>query len=294
LTLAELAQLLSASIPVDRLQFLLAVVVAALTAIWALRKWFAERAERDLEEKKRIRALYVNPFLLACEDLQSRLYNILELQGLEPLKKHYPDGSYAEEILYMIAQYFGWQQCMYRYSPYANDQLFLRLTAAIEHDFATDKKERGGLGPLCFFRPEQRSLGQLAIDRTSGEFGSELVTVSFPEFCSRLKEHGYSESKAVGESLEALREAKYQKLQKTQSVRRRRKDSEQAEDALWPDCVRQRLEFVQTHLVELLEYLEKQGNVTFFVSPGKEKKRKTAIPHATKKWWRVTGVRMPT
>jgi hypothetical protein len=35
----------------------------------------------------------------ACEDLQSRIYNILELGGLRTLRKRYPDGAYAEEIL---------------------------------------------------------------------------------------------------------------------------------------------------------------------------------------------------
>ena len=44
-------------------------------------------------------ALYVNPFLSACEDLQSRIYNILEMKGLQSLRKRYPDHGYADETL---------------------------------------------------------------------------------------------------------------------------------------------------------------------------------------------------
>src|SRR5215207_3552430 len=135
---------------VEWLTLAVTVVVALGTAFWALYTWTQQRKRdreqtRDLREKeieqerKRRAALYVYPFLLACEDLQSRLYNIIENVGLEPLNKHYPDGRYAEEILYMVAQYFAWQQCIYRYTSYAQDGKVIELTEAIRGDFATDK-----------------------------------------------------------------------------------------------------------------------------------------------------------
>jgi len=42
-------------------------------------------------------ALYINPFLSACEDLQSRIYKLLELDGLPKLRERYPDGGYMEK-----------------------------------------------------------------------------------------------------------------------------------------------------------------------------------------------------
>jgi hypothetical protein len=67
------------------------------TAIWAFWKWSAEREQHRIREQARISVLYINPFLSACEDLESRIYNILELEGLRSLRKRYPDHGYAEE-----------------------------------------------------------------------------------------------------------------------------------------------------------------------------------------------------
>jgi hypothetical protein len=76
--------------------------------LWAVWTWSQERDQERLARRARLAALHVNPFMSACEDLQSRIYNILELGGLRTLRKRYPDGAYAEEILYLIVRYFGW------------------------------------------------------------------------------------------------------------------------------------------------------------------------------------------
>ena len=122
----------------------------------------------------------------------------------------------------------------------------------IGHDFATDTIE---IGPLCFFQPEQQSLGRLAIERVSGQYGSEFATVSFPEFIKHLKDIGYLEKGSVHSTIELFKKAK------------------NISDL--PDPVKKRMAFVQNHLVKLLIFLEGQGNVTFFVSE-KHKERKTA------------------
>ena len=71
-------------------------LVPAATAAWAVWTWAHEQSlERD-KERARVTALYVNPFLSACEDLQSRIYKIIELQGLIKLRERYPDGAYAK------------------------------------------------------------------------------------------------------------------------------------------------------------------------------------------------------
>ena len=85
---------------------------------WAVLTWAHGREQEREKQRMRITALYVNPFLSACEDLQSRIYKILELGGLDVLKERYPDGSYAEETLYLIVRYFGWSAAVNRYGPY--------------------------------------------------------------------------------------------------------------------------------------------------------------------------------
>src|SRR5829696_709026 len=67
------------------------LIVTSLTALgaagWAIVKWTGERRKDRLDEEKRLASLYVNPFLFACEELQSRLYNVLCRGGLVPLRK---------------------------------------------------------------------------------------------------------------------------------------------------------------------------------------------------------------
>src|SRR6267142_4181403 len=83
-------------------------LIPVTMGLWALWTWSQEREQERLSKRARLAALYVNPFMSACEDLQSRIYNILELRGLRKLRERYPDGAYAEEILYLIVRYFGW------------------------------------------------------------------------------------------------------------------------------------------------------------------------------------------
>jgi hypothetical protein len=42
-------------------------------ALWAVWTWSQDREQERLKERARLAALYVNPFLSACEDLQSRI-----------------------------------------------------------------------------------------------------------------------------------------------------------------------------------------------------------------------------
>jgi hypothetical protein len=179
----------------------------------------------------------VNPFLSACEDLQSRIYSILELGGLRTLQKRYPDGSYAEETLYLIVRYFGWAAAMHRYSPYAQDPVVTQLAEAVRDAFATTDADLP-VGPFNFFHPEQKAMGKMVMSRMEGQHGIELDTISSYEFKERLASPPLSDSQSVQQSLEALRNAKNVKN--------------------LPG--RKRLEKAQNYLVDLLHYLEgKEG-----------------------------------
>jgi hypothetical protein len=72
-------------------------LIPVVMGLWAIWTWSQEREQERTNERARLAALYVNPFLSACEDLQSRIYNILERGGLRTLRKRYPDGAYAEK-----------------------------------------------------------------------------------------------------------------------------------------------------------------------------------------------------
>jgi hypothetical protein len=228
-------------------------LIPVAMGLWAVWTWSHERERERSKERGRMGALYVNPFLSACEDLQSRIYNILELNGLRSLRQRYPDGVYAEETLYLIARYFGWAVTLHRYGPYAQDPVMMRLTEAVRTAFAVADSSHP-VGPFNFFHPEQKALGKLVMHRIKGEHGVELDTISCYSFQKRLMSPPLSESASIRESLGALRAVKDAKT--------------------LPG--RGRLEVAQHHLVDLLSYMERREGYSLFAG----KRKKCAAPTA--------------
>ena len=222
-------------------------LIPVAMGLWAVWTWSQEREQERLTERARLAALYVNPFMSACEDLQSRIYNILELGGLRTLRKRYPDGAYAEEILYLIVRYFGWAAALSRYSPYSQDPVVTRLAEAVRDAFATTGAGFP-VGPFNFFHPEQKALGKMVMSRMQGQHGMELDTISSYEFRQRLASPALSGSQSVQQSLETLRNA------------------ENAETL--PG--RRRLEIAQHHLVDVLHYLEEREGYRLFAGERKK------------------------
>jgi hypothetical protein len=216
-------------------------LIPVAMGLWAIWTWSREQEQERLIERGRLAAMYVNPFMSACEDLQSRIYNILELGGLRTLRERYPDGAYAEETLYLIVRYFGWAATLSRYSPYSQDPTVIRLSEAVRDTFATTG---GGfpVGAFNFFHPEQKALGKVVMSRTRGQHGIELDTISSYKFRERLTLPALSNSPSVQQSLDALRNA--------------------TNGENLPG--RSRLEKAQHHLVDLLHYLEEKEGYHLF------------------------------
>lgn len=223
------------------------------TAAWAVWTWASDRERERRKERDRISALYVNPYLSACEDLQSRIYNILELGGLSLLHKRYPDGSYAEETLYLIFRYFGWAAAVERHGEYARDPVVMRLGSAVRSAFSHASSVKQ-VGPFNFFHSEQKAMGKLVMITTEGQYGVEPETISYQEFKKQINAPPMSESDSLRQTLEALR---------------------RVDDA---DSLpgRERLAEVQNHLVDLLGYIE--GKVGYSVFPGERKKCRIPTP----------------
>jgi hypothetical protein len=230
-------------------RFPTAWLVPAATAAWAVWTWAHEQSLERERERARITALYVNPFLSACEDLQSRIYKIIELEGLAELRERYPDGAYAEETLYLIVRFFGWLAAVGRYGPYTQDAVMIKHAAAIRRSFATSSSKDREVGPFNFFPAEQKALGKMVMHSLEGEYGHEMDTISYYEFRDVIQSpYRMPESSAVSQTLGALRAAK------------------RAEDLEG----RERLAEAQNHLVDLLDYLESKEGYSYF--PAKRKK----------------------
>ena len=230
-------------------------LIPVAMGIWAIWSWMQEHEREHTLERARLAALYVNPFLSACEDLQSRIYHILELGGLHTLQTRYPDGAYAEETLYLIARYFGWAVVLQRYSPDSQDPVVIRFVENVRDAFATADAEFP-VGPFNFFHPEQKALGKIVMNRMEGQHGIEFDSISSYEFRGRLTSPPLSDSQSVRQSLDALHTAK---------------DAENLPG-------RQRLEKAQRCLVDLLHYLEGKEGYRLFA--GERKKCSGQEEHA--------------
>lgn len=243
-------------------------LIPVAMGLWAIWTWSQDREQDRQKERARLAALYVNPFLSACEDLQSRIYNILEYDGLSTLRQRYPDGTYAEETLYLIVRYFGWETAMHRYSPYTQNPVVTRHAEAVRRVFSTSDAELP-VGPFNFFHPEQKALGKMVMRRLSGQYGVELDTISFYEFKDHLTSPPLSASASVQQTLEALRNAK-----DTGSL-----------------AGRDRLARAQCYLVDLLRYLEDKEGYKLF--PGERKKCSgLKQPSVSESSQHVSGIRV--
>jgi hypothetical protein len=208
---------------------------------WAVLTWAHNNDQERRKERSRLSAQYVNPFMSACEDLQSRIYKILELGGLDSLSQRYPDGSYAEETLYLLVRFFGWSTVVNRYGPYTQDPFVIEHVTAVRRTFST-ASQGYPVGPFNFFLPEQKALGKIVMYTLEGEHGFEFDTISYYDFKEHLKSAPLMDSQSVRQTLETLREAKT------------------AQDIVG----RERLAEAQNYIVELLSYLEEKEGYTLF------------------------------
>lgn len=222
-------------------------IIPLAMGVWAVWTWSRDQGINREKERGRMAALYVNPFLSACEDLQSRIYNIVELGGLDPLRKHASAGDHAEETLYLVVRFFGWLSTAMRYGPYTQDPVVIRLAEGVRRAFATEDPEYPA-GPFNFSHTEQKALGKMVMSRIRGQYGIELDTISYYEFKERLALPPLSDRESVKQSLEAFRNA------------------DETGNLVGPE----RLLEAQNHLVDLLSYLE--GKEGFSLFPGVRKK----------------------
>ena len=226
------------------------VVAGLATAAWAILKFQSERKKNRLAAASRLADLYYNPFLLAAEALQSRLYNVLCAQGLVPLSKHALE-RYPQETLHLVAEYFAYEQFVARNTP---DLELLKAIQQVRKDFASDAD---GLDPWCIFRPAQRELGRMVLLREAGRNALEPETLTLSAFEAEL-EIEPAGRQWIDDALDSLRKAT------------------KPED-LGPRSVK-RLMRVQSDLVDLLDTLEQhlarlREVEAFSVFPGGRRKR---------------------
>ena len=236
----------------------LSILSAVTAAVWSVWTWREEQETARQLKRDQESALFVNSFIQAMEELQARLYGILELDDLAFYKKEYPKGEerdfpIALEMLYRLSKFFGWTYRIFRYGPYTNDPVVIEQVRKISETLESHTRFSGDA--FRFTYEERVALGDAVVRRTGDMIGVipvyESITVFhfWEEICSKSGNRSLVfRSRTFRRTLDAI--------DKSNGV----KDLEGAE----------RLAVLQNHLVDLLAYLEDMEGFT--VSPGKRRK----------------------
>ena len=237
---------------------IISILSGVTAAVWSVWTWREEQETARQIKRDQESALFVNSFIQAMEELQARLYGVLQEDDLAFYKKEYPKGDepdfpIALEILYRLSKFFGWTYRIFRYGPYTNDPVVIEQVRKISETLESHTKFSGDA--FRFTYEERVALGDAVVRRTGDMIGSipvyESITVFhfWEEICNKSgKRSLVFQSRAFRRTLDAINKAD------------RVKDLEGAE----------RLAALQNHLIGLLAYLEDMEGFT--VSAGKRKR----------------------
>jgi hypothetical protein len=208
-----------------------------ITAMLTFYLWWRDTQRRRAKDLEISTALYINPFIDACEQLQSRLYNVFQLQGLIALKKQYENGKHAYEMVFQLARYCGWERIVRRYASHTLDQATVNLLEEVRAAFSSSSDDK-----WRFYREEQKTLGQFAVRRVSGA-EHEFEEVPFYQFESELKSGALAEMTSTHFAISSICGA--------------------GDDPKKIDG-KERLKLAQTKLVKILNRLETAVNYSVF------------------------------
>ncbi|MFB2934379.1 hypothetical protein ACE1B6_03795 [Aerosakkonemataceae cyanobacterium BLCC-F154] len=155
-------------------------------------KYNKEQLVRELMSK------YREPLLRAAFDLQSRIYNIVEICFLEnyytegtPLEKEYA----CENTLYVIAEYLGWVEIMRREVQFldlgdvSENRKFVDLIDRITQTFLEGRLEE----IFRIFRGEQRAIGEIMMNSLSVNSNSpSRECIGYANFVYKQKDPNFS------------------------------------------------------------------------------------------------------
>jgi hypothetical protein len=144
------------------------VVLGGVVGLYGQARLASQARRREAEA---VLAKYQEPLVHAAYELQSRLYNILELKFLQKYYIRGDDGQkdYAvRNTVYVVAQYFGWSEILRReiqflsYSDSNKTRVVAECQRGILEKFQSDKDHLGR--PFQIWRGEQRAIGELMIN----------------------------------------------------------------------------------------------------------------------------------
>jgi copper chaperone CopZ len=236
----------------------LSVLSGVCTAVWTVLTWREQEYKEEESNRNINAALYVNPFLLVAEELQSSLYDFVsgkEIKTLENKDSESYAGFSADalEILYVIVIYFGWSFIIYRYGPYTRDRKVIELTRNISETFA-DCDEFSSEDAFYFSYSEQKALALTFVKAFNPTNFIQESNSIFPGF-EAISLYSFEEE------IKNSRNEHSAFYVNIRDVLHSIDDSKIIEDLKG----RKRLVIIQNFLVDLLNYLEKKEGFTVSV-----------------------------
>ncbi|AFY61289.1 HMA2 domain-containing protein [Synechococcus sp. PCC 6312] len=265
-----------------QLGLIASILSGVCTAAWTVLTWRQQQDKEEEAKRDRNAALYVNPFILAAEELQDALYNYLsgnyhKLPGEETRQGYAGFSAAALEIVYTIVIYFGWSFTIYRYGPYTSDEKLIELTRQVSEMFsdithASEAEEDA----FYFSYPEQKALGLTFVKPTAIAYAhagnAAHLNTHLPQVESQFPSF---ESISLYDFEEQIKNQRNERSALYLNIR----DALHAIDKAQPTADftgRRRLVRVQNYLVDLVNYLEEKEGFSVSVS-----KRRRARHHLT-------------
>ena len=105
---------------------IISVLSAMAAAVWSVWTWQSELEKVRALKRNEMSAQYVNNLIVASQELQRKLFRILEedelarykLKHAQPLESASP---VAVDLLFNLSAFFGWSNLTFRFGPYTRD-----------------------------------------------------------------------------------------------------------------------------------------------------------------------------
>jgi hypothetical protein len=167
---------------------MISVFSALAAAVWSVWTWQSEQQKLREDKRNEMSAQYVNNFILATQQLQRKIFKILQEDELAHYKlKHAesvdPFSPIAIELLFNFGAFFGWELMTFRFGPYTRDPKMIGMMAQIGELLENRNNFTGEA--FRFTLGDRHALGQAVVRRvgetTSGPAFVNITTFKFEE-----------------------------------------------------------------------------------------------------------------
>lgn len=244
---------------------MISVLSAMAAAIWSVWTWQSEQQKGRELKRNEMSAQYVNNLIMATQELQRKLFKILEENDLARYGPKYPQpvepaSPVAIELLFHFCAFFGWSNLTFRFGPYTRDPKMIAIMAQIGDVLDSGSRFTGDA--FRFTLSDRHALGQAAVRRVA-------ETSSGPAFLNITRFKFEEEMRDKGSELAGL--FRSEEVRCTLRAIDRAISGEELEG-------HERLAVLQNRLLDLVSYLEQQEG--FRVSYGERARAKVEEQNA--------------